>query len=261
MTPRGRILVIEDEPLVAQAVVKVCSAEALIVHVSETATDGLRQLASQAFSLVLCDIMLPEMDGFHFLAELSNRGVETPVVMMTGYSTMENAVRSLCMGAADYIPKPFTADELLSVVYRGLRCAALLRQASIPGSGHDNDMTYVSPPSDFYRLGHISWVMLEDEGTARIGLNDLFLKTIGGMRSIELAQTGEELVQGTYCAMLASTDGWQHQVLCPMGGDVLEVNGELKSNLTLLEKDPYFRGWLYRILPSQPESNLRWLGL
>jgi len=68
-------------------------------------------------------------------------------------------------------------------------------------------------------------------------------------------------VQGTYCAALESASGWKHQVLCPMGGVVLEVNGEVKADLSLMEKDPYFRGWLYRILPSHPEPNLRWLSL
>ncbi len=261
MTTNKHILVIEDEPMVAQAVVKVCGADGMPVTAVDNARGGLALLARQRFGLVLCDIMLPEMDGFQFLQEMGNQGHETPVVMMTGYSTMENAVRSLNLGAADYIPKPFTADELLGVVYRSLRCGTLLGRATTNGNGHEDDMTYVSPPSDFYRLGDISWVMLEDEGTARIGLNDLFLKTVKEMRTIELNEVGEELIQGTFCASVESMDGWRHQVLCPMGGDILEVNEEVKSDLSLLEKDPYFRGWLYRILPSHPENNLRWLSL
>lgn len=261
MISRRDILVIEDEPLVADAVVKVCGAEGMAVTVVETATEGLRLLSTAPFRLVLCDIMLPEMDGFAFLKELADRGQDNPVVMMTGYSTMENAVRSLIMGAVDYIPKPFTADELLAVVYRSVRCGDLLRQAAASGTGHDDDMTYVSPPSDFYRLGCISWAMLEDEGTARIGLNDLFLKTVRDPCAIELWEPSEELIQGTFCATVESGDGWRHQVLCPMGGDILEVNTEVRHRLSLIEKDPYFRGWLYRILPTHQEDNLRWLSL
>ncbi len=57
--------------------------------------------------------MMPELNGFQFLEELSHRGIHTPVVMMTGYSTVENAVKSMTTtGAVDYIPKPFTADEI-----------------------------------------------------------------------------------------------------------------------------------------------------
>jgi CheY-like chemotaxis protein len=260
MSESKDILVIEDEALVADAVVKVCGSDGLSVRVVDNAADGLKLMEHSAFRLVISDIMLPEMDGFGFLAEVGKRGLETPVVLMTGYSTMENAVRSLNLGATDYIPKPFTADELLSVVYRALKCGELLRKAGANGPGHD-DMTYVAPPSDFYRLGHISWVMLEGEGTARIGLNDLFLKSVIDMQAIELDRVGDELVQGTYCAAVESGAGWTHQVLCPMGGEILEVNDAVQSKLSLLEKDPYFRGWLYRILPAHPENNLRWLSL
>lgn len=260
MIESRNILVIEDEALVADAVVKVCGSDGLPVTVIDNAMDSLKLMERQTFRLVISDIMLPEMDGFQFLQEIGNRGLDTPVIMMTGYSTMENAVRSLNLGATDYIPKPFTADELLSVVYRSLRVGELLGKGADQVTAHD-EMTFVSPPSDFYRLGHISWAMLEDEGTARIGLNDLFLKSVRDLRSIELLEPGEELVQGTYCAAVDSGDGWKHQVLCPMGGEILEVNEGVKARLSLLEKDPYFRGWLYRILPAHPENNLRWLSL
>jgi glycine cleavage system H lipoate-binding protein len=46
-----------------------------------------------------------------------------------------------------------------------------------------------------------------------------------------------------------------------MSGKILEVNADVQSNPSLVEKDPYFRGWLYRILPSDPENNLQWLSL
>ena len=55
---------------------------------------------------------------FKFLDELRNKNSNSVVIMMTGYSTVENAVNSLYKGAIDFIPKPFTVDELLSSVYR-----------------------------------------------------------------------------------------------------------------------------------------------
>jgi glycine cleavage system H lipoate-binding protein len=61
------------------------------------------------------------------------------------------------------------------------------------------------------------------------------------------------------CAVAITTDGSSHGIMCPMGGKILEVNEEALSNPALVEKDPFFRGWLYRILPSNPDSNLKWL--
>ena len=213
----------------------------------------------EPFSLILCDIMMQGLDGFGFLEELDQLGRTDPVVMMTGYSTMENAVKSLSMGAIDYIPKPFTADELLTVIRRSLRSSMLREAAYAAKMEHERSMSFVPSPAGYHRLGYVSWVKLEDEGTARIGVSDLFLKAVDGVREFELSPVGEQLVQGLPCAFATSTDGSVHGIMCPMGGKVLEANEEALSNPLLVEKDPYFRGWLYRILPSNPDSNLRWL--
>ena len=65
--------------------------------------------------------MMPEIDGFGFLGELHNRKISSAVIMTTGFSTVENAVKSLYSGAIDFIPKPFTSDELINSVLRGMR--------------------------------------------------------------------------------------------------------------------------------------------
>ena len=261
MSAMQDILVIEDETMVTRAVSMVCTEEGLTLTAVENAAAGLRRLREGRFRLVLCDIMLPDMDGFQLLAALGDRGDHTPVVMMTGYSTMENAVRSLFSGAVDYIPKPFTADELLTTVRRSLRCAALLEASGAASLEGNSAMSYVPCPADFYRLGYVSWVSMEDEGTARIGVSDLFLKAVDGIREFDVSPPGEVLVQGIPCAIATSPDGSAHGIMCPMGGKVLEVNSEAQSKPSLVEKDPYFRGWLYRILPSDPESNMQWLSL
>jgi len=256
------ILVIDDEPMVTQAVVKVCSAEGMTVTAADHASEALRCLEESKFRLALCDIMMQGLDGFQFLDELARRGIQMPVVMMTGYSTVENAVKSLTStGAVDYISKPFTADELLTVIRRSLRCVMLLDEAESAGLPRKNSMSYVPCPADYYRLGYVSWVLMEGEGTARIGVSDLFLKSAEGIREFELSLPGEDLVQGIPCAVATSLDGSTHDIMCPMGGKILEVNAEAQSTPSLVEKDPYFRGWLYRILPSDPESNLQWLSL
>jgi len=256
------ILVIDDEPMVTQAVAKICSSEGMTVSTAGQASEALRSLEENSFRLILCDIMMPELNGFQFLEELSKRGIHTPVVMMTGYSTVENAVKSLTStGAVDYIPKPFTADELLAVVQRSLRCGVLLdkaESASLPRSGA---ISYVPCPANYYRLGYVSWALMEDKGTALIGVSDLFLRATKGIEEFEFAPVGEDLLQGIPCAEATSPDGSKHSIMCPLSGRVLEVNAGAQSDPSLVERDPYFRGWLYRILPSNPASDLQWLSL
>jgi CheY-like chemotaxis protein/glycine cleavage system H lipoate-binding protein len=256
------ILVIDDEPTVTQVVVKVCSAEGMTITAANHAFDALRCLEEGEYRLILCDIMMPELSGFQFLKELSKRGIHTPVIMMTGYSTVENAVKSLTStGAVDYIPKPFTADELLTVIQRCLRCGVLLEKAESAGLPRSGAMSYVPCPTDYYRLGYVSWALLEDKGTARIGVSDLFLKAADGIKELEFSLPGEDLLQGVPCAEVTSPDGSKHSIMCPLSGRILEVNADAQSSPSLVEKDPYFRGWLYRILPSNLQSDLQWLSL
>ena len=261
MSPLRDILVIEDEPAVTQAVVMVCGEEGMTVTSVDSAAEGLRYLQVSGFRLVLCDIMMQGMDGFQFLEQLARNGIHTPVVMMTGYSTVENAVKSLAVGAVDYLPKPFTADELLTVIRRALRSSALLEAADSAGLEREGSMSFVPCPNHYLRLGCVSWALMEDEGTARIGVSDLFMKAADGIRELELAEVGEDLVQGIPCAVATAPDRTTHGIMCPMSGKVLEVNADVQSEPSLVEKDPYFKGWLYRILPTDPESNLQWLRL
>lgn len=255
------ILVVEDEPTVTQAVVMVCGEEGMTVTAVESASEALHSLQQHRFRLVLCDIMMHGLDGFQFLEQLAQNGIQVPVVMMTGYSTVENAVRSLSAGAVDYIPKPFTADELLTVVHRALRSSALQEAAESAGLEREGSLPFVPCPDQYLKLGCVSWALMEGEGTARIGVSDLFLKAAEGIEELELAEPGEDLLQGIPCAVATSPDGSRHGIMCPMGGKVLEVNREAQARPSLVEKDPYFKGWLYRILPSDPESNLQWLSL
>ena len=261
MSTPVKILVVEDEPSVIQAVALVCRAEGMAVTAVESAAEALDTLAQQSFRLVLCDIMMQGLDGFEFLAELARNGIGTPVVMMTGYSTVENALRSLSAGAIDYLPKPFTAEELLAVIHRALRSSELLEAADSAGLERTASLSFVPCPDGYLKLGCVSWVLMEDEGTARIGVGDLFLKAAGGIREFDLAEPGEDLLQGLPCATAIAADGAAHGVMCPMSGKVMEVNADVRAKPTLVEKDPYFKGWLYRILPSDPENNLQWLSL
>ena len=254
------ILVIDDESTITQAVSKICGAEGIEVTSAASGIEALQCLDQNSFRLALCDIMMHDLDGFQFLEELARRGIPMPVIMMTGYSTLENAVRSLTStGAIDYIAKPFTADELLTVIGRSLRCSQLLDEADSASISQNKLLSYVACPKNYHCLGYISWALMEDVGTAKIGVTDLFLKAAEGIREFELSLPGEDLLQGASCAVATSSSGAMHSIMCPLSGRILDVNANAQSNPSLVERDPYFRGWLYRILPSNPASDLRWL--
>jgi CheY-like chemotaxis protein/glycine cleavage system H lipoate-binding protein len=260
MSYKGNILVIDDEQVILNAVKKICSAENYYVEESPDAKDALNKLGKKKFDLVLCDIMMPEIDGFRFLDEIRSKKIECPVIMTTGYSTVENAVTSLYKGAIDFIPKPFTADELLTSLSRGIKYLEI--QNNIKESekfNRNSTLLYVPCPSKYYRLGYATWVSLETKGTAIIGITDLFLKTIESVSDIQFMKLDEEIIQGISCMQIICTDGQMHQVLATVSGRIIEINEELLKNKTIVEKDPYFKGWLYRIIPNDIDYELKHL--
>ncbi|MEK6611837.1 MAG: response regulator [Gemmatimonadota bacterium] len=254
------ILVVDDELVITQAVVRVCGAEGMSVDVAESAAAATARLARCTYRLIICDVMMADVDGFQFLADLGRRQVRTPVIMSTGMSTMENAVKALYAGAIDFIPKPFTADELLVAVRRGLHYARL-QDAALAASATKRpvSLAYVPCPAKYYRLGYASWVSLEGTGTVLVGVSDLFLKTVDAIQDVRLGAVGEEVVQGSSCATITSTDGLDHGVLCPVSGRIVEVNRGVASTPAVMERDPYFEGWLYRVLPSELQYELQQL--
>ena len=260
MANEEKIIIIDDEQVILDAVSKIASLERWKVDVALNAQDGLKKLSSNQYSLILSDIMMPEMDGFQLLEELYNRHIDIPVIMITGYSTVENAVKSLHKGAIDFIPKPFTFDEIASSINRGLKYRNIqVRLEDAEKSGTNESVIYVSCPPKYKQLGYMSWMNLEYEGAAIVGVTDFFLETIEVTLMVELLEVDELLIQGNSCAKFETNDGLIHTCLAPLGGRIVERNERILANPSLLEKDPFFEGWLYRIIPSDIEYDIKFL--
>lgn len=254
------LLVVDDEEVITHAVVRVCSAEGMTVDVARSAAAATARLERNSYRLIICDVMMADVDGFQFLADLVRQRIQTPVIMSTGMATMENAVKALYSGAIDFIPKPFTADELLVAVRRGLKYGKVQEAARVASAAvRPSSLAYVPCPPRYYRLGYTSWVAVEGAGTVLIGVTDLFVKTVDSVQGIGLRRPEEEVIQGSSCATITATDGLDHGVLSPVSGRIVEVNHGLEAAPTVLERDPYFDGWLYRVLPSELEYDLQHL--
>lgn len=260
MSRQYDILVIDDEHVVVDVVGKICSSENLSVDFAIEAQTALEKIDKNEYKLVVCDIMMPGMDGFGFLEEMHKKKITTPLIMTTGYSTVENAVRSLYSGAIDFIPKPFTADELLSSVYRGLKYGDIQNKMrsnqNAPGA---NSLLYVPCPAKYFRLGYASWLSVEREGSVTLGVTDLFLKTIENILSITLMENDNEIIQGSSCVQIKSENEIINYVLAPVSGRIIESNDEILNDMSILEKDPYFKGWIYRLIPTDIEYQLKHL--
>jgi DNA-binding response OmpR family regulator len=108
------ILVVEDEPKVAQALQKGLESEHYHVTVATTGEEGFYLSTTQAFDLILLDLMLPGRGGLEILSALREKHCQTPVLVLTAKDAIEDRVMGLDSGADDYLVKPFAFPELLA---------------------------------------------------------------------------------------------------------------------------------------------------
>jgi two-component system response regulator PilR (NtrC family) len=116
MRRNASILVIDDEEIMREILETLLVREGYTVRLSSNGADGLEQARSLPFDAVIVDVMMPGMDGLSVLDELRKHDEELPVIMITAYASMENAITAMKKGAFDYITKPFKNDEVLVVL-------------------------------------------------------------------------------------------------------------------------------------------------
>lgn len=124
-----RVLVIDDEPVVGLSCERILTAEKKyhLKFISEP-KPGLTEALTDNYDLILLDIVMPDMDGLEVLRNIKAAGISSEVVMITGYASIQTAVDAIKLGAADYVTKPFTPDELKIVVEKVIKLSALLKE-------------------------------------------------------------------------------------------------------------------------------------
>jgi len=109
-----RVLLVEDERDLADALARALSDEDFAVDVSHDGEDGLFRALEIPYDIVVLDIMLPGRDGWQVLEAIRAGGKTTPVIMLTARDAVEDRVRGLNLGADDYLTKPFAVEELVA---------------------------------------------------------------------------------------------------------------------------------------------------
>lgn len=111
-----RILIIDDEPAIRKALKEILEYESFEVKEAEDGAAALKMVEKESFDLIFCDIKMPRMDGIEVLSKLKEKGIETPVVIITGHGNVETAVDALKKGAYDFIQKPLDLNRILVTV-------------------------------------------------------------------------------------------------------------------------------------------------
>lgn len=109
-----RVLLIEDEERLAQSIAQILKDHKMNVDIQYDGLQGYYYGLSDEYDIIILDVMLPRMDGFEVLDRLRNEKVETPIIMLTAKSTVEDKIEGLNRGADDYLTKPFNVEELVA---------------------------------------------------------------------------------------------------------------------------------------------------
>jgi len=125
------ILVVDDEKIIRDGCVKILGKEGWVVRTAAGGEEGLGLMENEPFDLLLLDLKMPGLSGMDVLQQVKSLHPDLLVLVITGYATVESAVEAMKAGAYDFIPKPFTPDQLRIVVHRALEKRALQREAEL----------------------------------------------------------------------------------------------------------------------------------
>jgi DNA-binding NtrC family response regulator len=123
---KARILVVDDEEIVLKSCRKILEGGGHQVFTALSGQEAFDLLEKEPIDIVITDIKMPGMDGMEILGRVKEKYPDVLVIIITGYSTVQSAVQAMKLGAFDYIPKPFTPDEVLVVVEKALEKKSLI---------------------------------------------------------------------------------------------------------------------------------------
>ncbi len=124
----SNILIIDDERVICDGCRLALSDKGHSVKICMNGKEGLETILKGTYDLALLDMKLPDMDGMDILRTVEREKLGVYVIVMTGYSTVQNAVEAMKLGAFDYLAKPFSDDELVLAVERAMEKKRLVEE-------------------------------------------------------------------------------------------------------------------------------------
>jgi len=126
--PKSIVFVVDDDPLVRDSVADLLGSAGFPAQTFESATEFMRAKHPDISACLILDLELPGLSGLDLQAELAALGNELPIIFLTGHGDIPKTVRAMKGGAAEFLTKPFRAQELLEAVRQALSCADELRK-------------------------------------------------------------------------------------------------------------------------------------
>jgi DNA-binding NtrC family response regulator len=184
-----KVLVVDDEEIVLKSMRRILKKDEehdFQVDTALSAPEGLALMNDNTYDVIVTDLMMPQMDGLEFIDRVRATDPNSLIIMITGYATMQTALEALRKGAYDYIAKPFTVEELRSVVKNAAR-ASLMPEAE---NGKPNGSGAGKKAGAYRSFFNQTYASARPDGTFNFGIETAFISLIGKPISLELASAG-----------------------------------------------------------------------
>ncbi len=242
MSYRANVLVVDDEQIVCNSCKKILSQQGHNVKMALNGREALKKVEEDKYDVVIADWKMPDIDGMEVLRIVKKNHPDIIPIMITGYPSVESAVKAMRLGISNYVPKPFTPDVLTQALKKALEERKTERK-------------------DLFHYQNYIWAKLLDDRTVKIGVNNLFRERIGDILYVVLHFDETEVEQGRLCIRILASDRQVHKLYVPIRSRVIRTNYEINFNTDLINKDPFGKGWIVQLEPSNLEEDMKnWSG-
>ena len=125
------MLIIDDDMAVLASCQRIFVQEGFEVTTATNPLDGLAMAKTRIYTVILCDWQMPELDGMNVVSQLQTHAPESAVVMISGYPSVDRATEAMKRGVMDYLPKPFTPEEILTAVTKAISAKLLQEKKTL----------------------------------------------------------------------------------------------------------------------------------
>lgn len=244
MENKGKILVLDDDPVVTLSCKRILGAEGYTIITTDRGEDAIKRVSNEEFDLLISDIRLPDINGITVLREAKLVQPKLDVVIITGYPTLEDAKESVKLGAFEFIEKPFTPEFMMNVAKKVFDNKGwILRKAFIDEFRNEIvSLRDTENPVIFYKEG--TWARPAKNGLWEIGCDVRYWLLSGQLMYIDLPDTLKVVAAGEPFAKILSGGGQTEDLVSPMTGKVVELNHQANAAMSALVRDNLCEGWL-----------------
>ncbi|HLG27840.1 MAG TPA: response regulator [Paenisporosarcina sp.] len=261
--PKARILAVDDEAIILDSFRKILVVAGYSIDTVEKGQEALGLILKRDYDFVFTDLKMPEMDGLEVTKAVKHLRPDIDVIVITGYASIETAVETMKYGAMDYVQKPFTEDELIAFFNKSLikRKDRIERQMKptvrliTPSTKESGSQHEFNVPAGIFISKNHTWVNIEMNGTARVGMDDFARKIIRKIDEVELPTLNKKIKRGE---LLFSIKHNSHTVniSSPISGMITLINTEHIEHPERIVLSPFELSWMCCIEPSNLSEEL-----